>query len=244
MGRKLAGIDEAGRGPVLGPMVIGAVVVDEEKLPLLKELGVRDSKKLTPKRRERLFGEITQIVDDYALLVLSPGEIDSRKGTLNEFEVENFVRALNSLRIKPDVVYIDAADVKEERFGEEVGSGLDFKAKIVAEHRADDKFLPVSAASILAKVARDREIERLKEKYGEIGSGYPSDPRTREFLEEYYKKHGDFPPIVRKTWKTLRKIAKKIAEESTNTGNGGQLTLESFIREKSDSEAKEKRGKG
>jgi ribonuclease HII len=240
MGRKLAGIDEAGRGPVLGPMVIGAVVVDEEKLPLLKELGVRDSKKLTPKRREHLFEEITNIVDDYVLLVLLPQQIDSREGTLNEFEVENFVKALNSLKVKPDVVYIDAADVKEERFGEEIGKRLEFKAEIVAEHGADDKFLPVSAASILAKVTRDREIERLKKEYGEIGSGYPSDPRTREFLEEYYRKHDDFPPIVRRTWKTLKKIAEKIDAERAEKESRGQLTLESFIKEKNASKTRRK----
>jgi ribonuclease HII len=224
MGRKLAGIDEAGRGPVIGPMVIAAVVIDEEKLPLLSELGVKDSKKLTPKKRERLFNEITKVADDYVIIELWPEDIDSRAGTLNEFEIENFVRALNSLRIKPDVLYIDAADVKEERFGDEIRKNLEFDAEIVAEHKADDKFLPVSAASILAKVTRDRAIEDLKEKYGDIGSGYPSDPRTREFLENYYREHGEFPPIVRKTWKTLRKISEKFEEREDR-----QQTLEDFL---------------
>jgi ribonuclease HII len=184
---KLAGIDEAGRGPVLGPMVIAAVVVDERNVPKLEELGVKDSKRLTPRRREKLFDEIIYLLDDYVVLELWPEEIDSREGTLNEFEVENFVKALNSLKVKPDVIYIDAADVKEARFGEEIGKRLNFKAEIVAEHKADDKFVPVSAASILAKVTRDRAIEKLKGRYGEIGSGYPSDPRTRAFLESYYR---------------------------------------------------------
>ncbi|ASJ01043.1 ribonuclease HII [Thermococcus gorgonarius] len=221
VGRKIAGIDEAGRGPVIGPMVIAAVVFDEVNLPKLEALGVRDSKKLTPKRREKLFNEILKIADDYVILELSPEEIDSREGTLNEFEVNNFVKALNSLKVKPDVIYIDAADVKEERFGEEIGKLLNFKAGIIAEHKADDKFPPVSAASIVAKVTRDRAIERLKEEYGEIGSGYPSDPRTREFLMSYYKKHGEFPPIVRRTWKTLKKIKR-----------AGQLSIEEFLKEK------------
>ncbi|NJE42018.1 ribonuclease HII [Thermococcus sp. GR6] len=226
---KLAGIDEAGRGPVLGPMVIAAVVVDERNVPKLEELGVKDSKKLTPKRRERLFDEIVQLLDDYVILELWPEEIDSREGTLNEFEVENFVKALNSLKVKPDVVYIDAADVKEARFGEEIKAKLDFEAEIIAEHKADDKFVPVSAASILAKVARDRTIEKLKEQYGEIGSGYPSDPRTRAFLEEYYREHGEFPPIVRRTWKTLRKIEDKLRAELEMTKKRGQLSLEHFL---------------
>ncbi len=230
MGRKLAGIDEAGRGPVIGPMVIAAVVVDEDRVPKLAELGVRDSKRLTPKRRERLFDEIIKLVDDYKLIELWPDEIDSRGGTLNEFEVENFIKALNSLKVRPDVVYIDAADVKEERFGEDIRRGLSFNAEIIAEHRADDKFVPVSAASILAKVTRDRAIERLKEKYGEIGSGYPSDPRTRAFLEAYYREHGEFPPIVRRSWKTLKKIEEKLRTEAEPGEKNGQKSLEEFLK--------------
>ena len=225
MGRKLAGIDEAGRGPVIGPMVIAAVVVDEDKVPELEGLGVRDSKRLTPKRRERLFDEIIALLDDYVILELWPEEIDSREGTLNEFEVENFVKALNSLKVRPDVIYIDAADVKEARFGEDIRKRLNFEAEIIAEHKADDKFVPVSAASILAKVTRDRAIEQLKEEYGEIGSGHPSDPRTRAFLEEYYRQHGEFPPIVRRGWKTLKKIEAKVTPKKR-----GQVRLDEFLK--------------
>ncbi|WP_457752529.1 ribonuclease HII [Thermococcus sp.] len=224
---KLAGIDEAGRGPVIGPMVIAAVVVDEDKVPELEGLGVRDSKRLTPKRRERLFDEIIALLDDYVILELWPEGIDSREGTLNEFEVKKFVKALNSLKVKPDIVYIDAADVEEARFGEEIKKRLDFEAEIIAEHKADDKFLPVSAASIIAKVTRDRAIEKLKDEYGEIGSGYPSDPRTRAFLEEYYRQHGEFPPIVRWSWKTLRKIEEKLKAEKTRKG---QVRLDEFLK--------------
>jgi ribonuclease HII len=212
-------------------MVITAVVVDERNVPKLEELGVRDSKKLTPKRRERLFGEILSLADDYAILVLSPGEISSRGGTLNKFEVENFARALNSLRVKPDIVYADAADVDEERFARELKARLDFGAEIVARHRADALFPVVSAASIVAKVTRDREIEKLKAEYGEIGSGYPSDPRTRAFLEAYYREHGNFPPIVRRGWKTLRKIEKKIqAETNAQNRKRGQTSLDKFLK--------------
>ncbi|SEV88481.1 RNase HII [Thermococcus thioreducens] len=232
MGRKLAGIDEAGRGPVIGPMVIAAVVVDEKNVPKLEELGVKDSKKLTPKRRERLFDEIIKFLDDYVILELWPEEIDSRAGTLNEFEVENFVKALNSLKVKPDVIYIDAADVKEKRFGEEIRAKLNFEAEIIAEHKADDKFVPVSAASIIAKVTRDRAIEKLKGEYGEIGSGYPSDPRTRAFLENYYREHGEFPPIVRRSWKTLRKIEGRLRTELEvrKPKKKGQVSLEEFLK--------------
>ncbi|WP_457742663.1 ribonuclease HII [Thermococcus sp.] len=225
---KVAGIDEAGRGPVIGPMVITAVVVDERNIPKLEELGVRDSKKLTSKRREKLFDEILSLADDYVILVLSPEEISSRNGTLNEFEVENFAKALNSLRVRPDVIYADAADVDEERFGRELKARLSFEAEVVAKHRADALFSVVSAASIVAKVTRDREIEKLKKEYGEIGSGYPSDPRTRAFLETYYKKHGEFPPIVRRGWKTLKKIEEKLKVKAKKPKKG-QLSLEEFL---------------
>lgn len=221
---KLGGIDEAGRGPVVGPLVIAAVVVDESKLSNLETLGVKDSKKLSPKKREELFKEIIRLVDDYFILEISPEEIDNREGTMNEFEVENFIKVLNSLNLKPDVLYIDAADVKEERFGEIIGKRLSFSPKIVAEHKADSKYIPVAAASILAKVTRDRAIEKLKEAYGEIGSGYPSDPITRRFLEEYYKKHGVFPPIVRKSWKTLEKIEEKLKNKEA------QSTILDFLK--------------
>ncbi|NJE25371.1 ribonuclease HII [Thermococcus sp. MV5] len=221
---KLGGIDEAGRGPVVGPLVIAAVVVDKSKLSKLETLGVKDSKKLSPKKREELFKEIIRLVDDYFILKISPEEIDNRECTMNEFEVENFIKVLNSLNLKPDVLYIDAADVKEERFGEVIRKRLSFSPKIVAEHKADSKYLPVAAASILAKVTRDRAIEKLKEAYGEIGSGYPSDPITRRFLEEYYKKHGVFPPIVRKSWKTLEKIEEKLKNKEA------QSTILDFLK--------------
>lgn len=220
---KLGGIDEAGRGPVIGPLVIAAAVIDESKLDKLRELNVRDSKKISPRRREELFSELIKVLDDYVIMELWPHEIDSREGTLNELEVWAFIRVLNSLRVKPDVLYIDAADVKEARFGERIGRELNFSPKIISEHRADDRYLPVSAASILAKVTRDRAIEKLKEEYGEIGSGYPSDPKTRRFLEEYYLKHGEFPPIVRRTWKTLEKLEAKLKAKK------GQMGIMDFL---------------
>ncbi len=221
MGKKVAGADEAGRGPVIGPLVIAAVVVDENEIQRLLEIGVKDSKRLSPRKREELFGRITEIAEDVSVLELWPEEINSWGGTLNELEVGGFVRVLNSLRVKPDVVYVDAADVNEGRFGVEISKGLNFKAKVIAEHGADAKFPVVSAASIVAKVVRDRGIEKLRKEYGEIGSGYPSDPRTRKFLEDYLREHGDFPPIVRRKWKTLDKIRGKVEK--------GQRSLYDFL---------------
>ncbi|AFK23111.1 ribonuclease HII [Pyrococcus sp. ST04] len=219
---KVGGIDEAGRGPAIGPLVIVAVVVDESKLSSLKNIGVKDSKQLTPEQRRRMFSEIVSLLEDYVVIKVPPSEIDNRSGTMNELEVEKFAEALNSLKVKPEVIYADAADVKAERFAREIGARLSYNASIIAEHKADAKYEVVSAASILAKVIRDEEIEKLKEEYGDFGSGYPSDPRTKKWLEEWFKKHKSFPPIVRRSWETVKKIEEKYKAQ--------QLTLDSFFK--------------
>ena len=216
----LCGADEAGRGPVIGPMVIAAVKVDSEDY--LKEIGVRDSKKCTPKRRERLAKLITERFE-HEILVLPPKKIDEMRErmTLNELEVEMFARVLNNLCNDGCEIYLDAADVDEERFGEDIGRKLSINpAKIVAKHGGDDIYPVVSAASIIAKVTRDAEIERIKEELGNIGSGYPSDPITKEFLRDWVKEHGDLPPHTRRSWKT----AKRALE------NAKIKTLDDFMR--------------
>lgn len=201
----LCGADEAGRGPVIGPMVVAAVKVDSEDF--LREIGVRDSKKCAPQRREKLAKLIKENCD-YQLAVIAPEEIDwmREEMTLNEIEVEVFAGVLNRLGTAGCEIYLDAADVNEERFGEEIGKRLDRRpARIIAKHGGDDMFPVVSAASIIAKVARDAEIERIKEELGEIGSGYPADPITKDFLQRWVKEHGDLPPHTRRSWKTAKK---------------------------------------
>ncbi|AAL81905.1 ribonuclease HII [Pyrococcus furiosus DSM 3638] len=221
---KIGGIDEAGRGPAIGPLVVATVVVDEKNIEKLRNIGVKDSKQLTPHERKNLFSQITSIADDYKIVIVSPEEIDNRSGTMNELEVEKFALALNSLQIKPALIYADAADVDANRFASLIERRLNYKAKIIAEHKADAKYPVVSAASILAKVVRDEEIEKLKKQYGDFGSGYPSDPKTKKWLEEYYKKHNSFPPIVRRTWETVRKIEESIKAKKS------QLTLDKFFK--------------
>lgn len=216
----LCGADEAGRGPVIGPMVVAAVKVDKEDF--LREIGVRDSKKCTPQRRERL-AELIKDRCEYEILIVPPEEIDSMREqmTINELEVEVFAKVLNRLCSDGCELYLDAADVNEERFGEEIGRKLSFRPKkIVAKHGGDDMYPVVSAASILAKVSRDHEIERIKEELGEIGSGYPADPITKEFLKNWVKEHGDLPPYTRRSWKTAKR-----ALESAK-----MRTLDDFMR--------------
>lgn len=108
--------------------------------------------------------------------------------------------------LAPDIAYVDASDVLEERFGQHISELLPFKVEIVSEHKADRKYPIVSAASIIAKVERDKQIAELKEKYGDFGCGYPTDPKTISFLRQCIKKFGEYPDCVRKSWKTAKKV--------------------------------------
>ena len=159
---KICGVDEAGKGSVLGPMVTaGVLVLDTAELA---GLGLRDSKKLTPHRREELYEEITRRWKT-AVVVRTPAEIDARSGSMNEFTASCHAAVIQSL--VPDVVYVDACDVNAVRFGSHVRelSGLT-DLQMISEHKADDKFLIVGAASIVAKVTRDRLVTELSNEFG------------------------------------------------------------------------------
>lgn len=201
----IAGIDEAGRGPVLGPLVVAGVSIEEKDEHLLKELGVRDSKELSPSRREKLAKEIEKVARDIFIIKVGPCKIDRmrREGTnLNEIEENKFAEVMNYL--SPDKLYADAPDVNAKRFANNLSRMAAGKVEVIAEHKAENKFPVVAAASIIAKVARDAEIEELRKKYGVRGSGYPSDPETVAWLKEYYAEHHKWPEgTVRETWDTI-----------------------------------------
>jgi len=207
--RLLCGVDDAGRGPVIGPMVLAGTAFYEDRLQVLDGLGVRDSKKLSPSARLRLSGQILRAADRVEVEIVQPSEIDEyvrrkqKLWKLNRLEAERFARILE--RIRPDTAYVDAPDIDAERFGKIVGEMLAGDVRIISEHHADENRPLVSAASIIAKVRRDSEIDGLKDVYGDFGSGYPSDPRTRDFLRRLMKE-GEAPEIVRKTWKTLKRL--------------------------------------
>ena len=204
----VCGIDEAGRGPVLGPLVIGGVCFEEKNLPYLRQIGVKDSKKLTTKKRKELASLIKNNCVSYKVIIVSAQEIDKReerKITLNRLEELKMADLLNEL--KPGCIILDAADVNEERFGDSIEKLLKYKPKrIISKHRADDTYPIVSAASIIAKDTRDNIIDEFKLKYGNIGSGYPSDQVTVKFLKEWIIKYKKAPKIARKTWQTTKKI--------------------------------------
>jgi len=202
----ICGVDEAGKGSVLGPLVIAGIGVSSEER--LAGLGVRDSKLLPPRERERLYTEIRRR-SKVATVTIDAQEIDSirREMTLNDCLARAHARVIK--KISPACAYVDACDVNSLRYGEMVKAHLPPECEIVSEHHADEKFLVVSAASIVAKVVRDRAIAKLQKEYGEIGSGYPSDPVTIRWLTGYIWDNPLPPPIARRSWKTVSALVAK-----------------------------------
>ncbi len=207
----IAGIDEAGRGPVFGPMVLAVCCIhkrDEEKL---LDLGVKDSKLLSAKERERQFIEIKNIVNEFNSVHVLPKEIDSLRNrkSLNEIEAMRVGMLLNGLKEKPEVVFVDSPDIKQENFSVRIKKYLNFDCIIKSEHKADLNYPVVSAASIIAKVERDFEIKKLAEEHGEIGSGYPADEVTVRFLEKWMKNNNCLPSFARNSWDTSKRALDK-----------------------------------
>lgn len=200
------GIDEAGRGPVLGPLVVAGVACRDPAI--LDGLGIRDSKRLTPGKRERLARLLHDHPDvQVAVVELGPAEVDARRleSSLNDIEVRMFQEVAVQLGVLHLVV--DAADVDAGRFGRRIAAVLD-GVEVVSEHKADDRHVLVAAASIIAKVRRDAAIDRLRRRLErqldmELGSGYPSDPKTQAFLAAWFDAHGDVPEGTRRSWKTV-----------------------------------------
>lgn len=211
----IVGIDEAGRGPVIGPLVICVYAISMKDIDKLTKLKVKDSKLLSKKRRDELYSQLIPIAADYKVKHLSAAEIDElRKNyTLNIIEQRIMLKLAKDLKTTPSEIYIDAADVNEKRFGGVFETEFS-DAKIISKHKADMLFPVVSAASIIAKKERDDAIEKISNKIGEeIGSGYPADPITREFLRRYYAKNKKFPAYVRESWDTVNKIKKEFSEK-------------------------------
>jgi len=213
---KILGIDEAGRGPVIGPMVMCGYMIESSKKSVLKRIGVRDSKLLSSRKRESLFGALKEHAAGYQVVSISAREIDLLRNetNLNKIEIEKMKLMINSM--KPDVAIIDAPEANTKQFAKKIASGLSCECRVVAENFADRKYPEVGAASIIAKVTRDKEIEQLARSHGEIGSGYPSDPVTMEFLKNWLKRNKEFPDFVRKSWMTAQVMKRE--KEQTRLG--------------------------
>ena len=211
------GLDEAGRGPVLGPLVVAGIVIPEKKEKIIERMGVKDSKRLTPNRRAVLYRKLTKMFD-YETVVITAQDIDNLRArgvNLNEIEKLAMKKIINNLRA--DRIIIDALDVKEGRLQDEISEYIGHSCEVIAEHKADDTYLTVGAASIIAKTERDMILEQINKDYirstkdkDGIGSGYPSDPKTKNFLKKF--KYDEMPDFVRRSWGTVQKI--KEAEEA------------------------------
>lgn len=204
--RLVAGIDEAGRGPAVGPMVIAGIAVDESDVPELTRMGARDSKKLSPKKRESLVQPISRIAKGIAFEVIPAKVIDCRRdrGNINDLEAESMSRIIRILC--PDVAQIGSVDRDPKRFRKKIVDFLPRGIEVVSVHHAEDLFPAVSAASIIAKTTRDGIIRALRNEFGDFGSGYPSDPKTRDYLMGYAVQGKALPRIVRASWKTTKNI--------------------------------------
>lgn len=206
---RVAGVDEAGRGCAIGPLVVAGALFDVDDVPGLTGMGVRDSKRLTPRRRQALSDAIKEQALDYRFVELSPCTIDKvvNRGVplrrLNYLETMVMARVIREL--KPDSAYVDTCDVDHRRCGEQIQSVLPFHVDVTCVPRADSTYTVTGAASILAKVRRDQLVAGLRELHGDFGSGYCSDPKTVEYIDAWFRDGREAPPFMRASWATVRK---------------------------------------
>lgn len=198
----VCGVDDAGRGSVIGPLVIAGICIERNKIKRLSDIGVKDSKQLSPSARENLYKKILAIVDDYYVARIPPHMIDQsvKNNELNQLEGKYMAKVI--AKLKPDSSYVDSCDVNPKRFGLLI-SKLAHAKKVHSSHHADAKFPVVSAASIIAKVNRDRAIEKIRKNFN-VGSGYPSDSKTMNFIKGEINLHGTPSKFVRKSWKPVK----------------------------------------
>jgi len=198
----LLGVDEAGRGSLIGPMIVAGVVIEEDKAELLAKLGVKDSKKLKREKREELFKLILYYSLSITIVKVFPEDIDAKN--LNELTYDSVIKIIQSaLPFRPGRVTVDKVGKEERviRFIKEIGA----EPNVI--HNADVLYPECSAASIVAKVIRDKYVDILKQKYGDFGSGYPGDDKTVDWIKQVYSVSSTPPPIIRRSWKILQEIA-------------------------------------
>jgi ribonuclease HII len=209
----VGGVDEAGRGSIIGPLVVAGVSFRKLNISQLRKIGVKDSKALTPKSRATLFDKIKGLA--YSMYICKVGcsmiddNVYSRK--LNKLEAHIMAHVIKNLHA--NTVYVDSCDVNPIRYRNEImswlpGADLD----VHSMHHADRTSLVVSAASIIAKIIRDQEVEKIRKSYCNIGSGYPCDNITMEFIREWLSKHNSAPIFARKSWRPLKQMLKEIGQ--------------------------------
>jgi ribonuclease HII len=203
---RVLGIDEAGRGSVLGPLVVGGFVCPEDRIDSLRGNGVRDSKLLTAGRREEVYARLGGL-GELGSVALVPRTIDRyvSHGGLNELELETFAKLIR--RFRPEVAFVDACDPDAERFGHRLEARAGGGTTVVSRHKADRDNPIVGAASIVAKVRRDAALERLRKVAGEpIGCGYAHDPETQACVLRHARDGGSVPAWMRRSWETVQRV--------------------------------------
>lgn len=223
------GIDDAGRGPLIGPMILAGVLIEKSKEESFKKQGVADSKLLEHKKRMELARIIENEAIAFHVTKSYPDEIDeaiNSKLNLNTLEAQKAAKIINAINIQKRhrekiKVIVDCPSTNIDAWKNTMMKYVEFSEnlEVSCEHKADFNHPVVGAASILAKVMREEEVDKIKKKYaeyGNTGSGYPSDPTTKEFL----KKHGKTlanSGIFRKTWATWKEM---FPEEGQSTLTG------------------------
>ena len=204
----ICGIDEAGRGSVIGPLVIAGISIKKSNIKKLENIGVRDSKALTKNKRSLLFNKILDVSEFICIYKLDCKTIDENVYQKKLNKLEGIIMSSIIKYISADIAYVDSCDINIDRYTNYLKSNLNLKSNIniIAMHKADRLNPIVSAASIIAKVTRDREIQILEEIFRNIGSGYPSDKKTMCFIKNWIKEYKEFPNFVRKSWRPIKEI--------------------------------------
>jgi len=209
------GIDDAGRGPLIGPMILAGVLLNPEQEKKLKKENVRDSKTIYPQERTKLFKLIKENSEAYKIVQSSPEEIDSslksgtNLNTLEAIKAAEIINTINTGKFQKETIktIIDCPSVNTKAWLETLLKYIKKKGnlRVICEHKADANYVSAAAGSILAKATREKEVEKIRKEYGNIGSGYPSDPTTKEFLKKHGKELAN-SGIFRKTWSTWKKL--------------------------------------
>ena len=208
----IGGVDEAGRGSIIGPLVIAGISIKQDRIMDLHHIGVRDSKMLTAKARTSLFAIVSEMVDSLCIYKIDCSVIDENvfsKG-LNKLEAETMAYVIDNL--KADMVYVDSCDTDPGRYKHYIESRLiTSKSKLYSMHDADSLNIVVSAASIIAKFVRDGEIQEIRKTHCNIGSGYPSDVKTMRFIRNWVSEYKCAPRFARKSWRPLREMLEEVS---------------------------------
>lgn len=201
----ILGIDEAGRGAVLGPLIVAGVAAEARKAEALWQIGARDSKALSRPRRKTLLRELWQEGLRGRVLVIPPVAIDHKNLTCLEFQA--MVELVQKLRPARVVLDPPVGPQAIPRFLCQFCQAVQMQAASVqAFPKADAKNPVVATASILAKVVRDGYVGVLHKKFGDFGWGYPGEWRVQEFLRHWVEEHGELPSICRKRWRSVQSL--------------------------------------